>query len=46
MISLFGFILAPGCGLPPKSPPYNVWMMTEAVNDFGWYSRISGKVRQ
>jgi len=32
-----GFILAPGCGLPPKSPPYNVWMMTKAVNDFGWY---------
>ena len=41
-----GFILAPGCALPPKSPPYNVWMMTKAVNDFGWYSRISGKVRQ
>ncbi len=32
-----GFILAPGCGMPPKSPPYNVWMMTKAVNDFGWY---------
>jgi len=32
-----GFILAPGCGLPPKSPPYNVWMMTKAVNDFGRY---------
>ena len=32
-----GFILAPGCGLPPKSPPYNVWMMTKAVNDLGWY---------
>ena len=32
-----GFILAAGCGLPPKSPPYNVWMMTKAVNDFGWY---------
>ena len=32
-----GFILAPGCELPPKSPPYNVWMITKAVNDFGWY---------
>jgi uroporphyrinogen decarboxylase len=32
-----GFILAPGCELPPLAPPYNVWMMTKAVNDFGWY---------
>jgi len=32
-----GFILAPGCGMPPKAPPYNVWMMTKAVNDFGSY---------
>jgi len=32
-----GFILAPGCGLPPRAPSYNVWMMTKAVNDFGWY---------
>ena len=32
-----GFILAPGCGLPPRAPPHNVWMMTKAVNDFGWY---------
>ena len=32
-----GFILAPGCELPPWAPPYNVWMMTKAVNDFGWY---------
>jgi uroporphyrinogen decarboxylase len=32
-----GFALSPGCGLPPKAPPYNVWMMTKAVNDFGWY---------
>jgi uroporphyrinogen decarboxylase len=32
-----GFVLAPGCGLPPKSPPYNVWMMTKAVHDFGYY---------
>jgi len=32
-----GYILMPGCELPPKAPPYNVWMMTKAVNDFGWY---------
>jgi uroporphyrinogen decarboxylase len=32
-----GFVLSPGCELPPKSPPYNVWMMRKAINDFGWY---------
>jgi len=32
-----GFILAPGCELPVMSPPVNVFMMTKAVNDFGWY---------
>jgi len=32
-----GFILGPGCELPPKSPPYNVWTMRKAINDFGWY---------
>jgi len=32
-----GFILAPGCGLPPASPPVNVFAMTKAVNHFGWY---------
>ena len=32
-----GFALSPGCDLPPKSPPLNVWMMTKALNDFGWY---------
>jgi uroporphyrinogen-III decarboxylase len=32
-----GFILAPGCELPPPTPPYNVWMMAKAVNDFGYY---------
>lgn len=32
-----GFIFAPGCDMPPKAPPYNVWMMTKAINDFGWY---------
>ena len=32
-----GFILAPGCAMAPRAPSYNVWMMTKAVNDFGWY---------
>lgn len=32
-----GFILAPGCELPIPSPPVNVFQMTKAVNDFGWY---------
>lgn len=32
-----GFMLAPGCELPSRAPPYNVWMMTKAVSDYGWY---------
>ena len=32
-----GFILAAGCELPAKAPPYNVWTMRKAINDFGWY---------
>jgi uroporphyrinogen decarboxylase len=32
-----GFILMPGCGLPPKAPPYNVYMLKKAVADIGWY---------
>ncbi len=32
-----GYILMPGCSLPPMAPPYNVYMMTKAANDFGWY---------
>ena len=32
-----GFFLGPGCGISPRAPGYNVWMMTKAVNDFGWY---------
>jgi len=32
-----GYILAPGCGIPPTVPPYNMYMMIKAVNDFGWY---------
>jgi uroporphyrinogen decarboxylase len=32
-----GFIFSPGDDLPPMAPPVNVWMMTKAVTDFGWY---------
>jgi len=32
-----GYALSPGCELPPLSPPYNVWTMRKAINDFGWY---------
>ena len=32
-----GFILGPGCGLPPTAPPVKVYAMTKAINDFGWY---------
>lgn len=32
-----GFVLSAGCELPPLSPPANVFAMTKAVNDFGWY---------
>jgi len=32
-----GFMLGPGCEMPPKAPSYNVWTMVKAVSDFGWY---------
>jgi uroporphyrinogen decarboxylase len=32
-----GYMLMSGCEIPPMSPPYNVYIMTKAVNDFGWY---------
>jgi len=32
-----GYIFSSGCEIPPKASPYNIWMMTKAVNDFGWY---------
>lgn len=32
-----GFILSPGCELPPSSPPHNVWTIMRAIDDFGWY---------
>ncbi len=33
-----GFILMTGCDLPPMAPPYNVYMMKKAIDDFGWYN--------
>jgi len=32
-----GFILSAGCQLPNGSPPGNVFAITKAVDDFGWY---------
>ena len=32
-----GFILSPGDEIPPDAPPYNVFMLRKAINDFGWY---------
>ncbi len=32
-----GFILSAGCQLPANAPPANVFAITKAVNDFGWY---------
>jgi uroporphyrinogen decarboxylase len=32
-----GYIFSPGCDLPPRSPVENLRMMTQAVNDYGWY---------
>lgn len=32
-----GFILGPGCEMPPGAVPYNVYMMAKACNDFGYY---------
>lgn len=36
-----GFILMPGCGLPPAAPPYNVYMMRKAAEDFGQYESVN-----
>ncbi len=32
-----GFILGSGCTIPAAIPPANMFAMTRAVNDFGWY---------
>ena len=32
-----GFMLAPGCEMPPRTPEQNILAMMQAVSDFGWY---------
>lgn len=32
-----GFMLMPGCEMPPNTPPFNVYVMRKAIGDFGWY---------
>jgi len=32
-----GYALMAGCEIPAMAPPYNVYMMRKAINDFGWY---------
>lgn len=32
-----GFMLMSGCETAPDTPPYNVYTMRKALDDFGWY---------
>jgi hypothetical protein len=32
-----GYILMSGCELAPDTPPYNLYVMKKAVEDFGYY---------
>ena len=32
-----GFMLMSGCETPPDTPPYNIFTMRKAIDDFGWY---------
>ncbi len=32
-----GFVLSPGCALPPRASPANVRMLAKAADDCGWY---------
>ena len=32
-----GFQLMTGCEMPPMAPEENVWAITQAINDFGWF---------
>jgi uroporphyrinogen decarboxylase len=32
-----GFMLMSGCETPPETPPYNIYLMRKAIDDFGWY---------
>jgi uroporphyrinogen decarboxylase len=32
-----GFMLSSACEIPPETPPYHVFMMTKAINDYGYF---------
>ena len=32
-----GYALMQGCEIPVNTPPYNLFTMKKAINDFGWY---------
>ncbi len=32
-----GYILTTGCDISPLTPPYNIYVMMKAINDYGWY---------
>ena len=32
-----GYILMAGCEVPVMTPPYNLYIMKKAIDDFGWY---------
>jgi uroporphyrinogen decarboxylase len=32
-----GYALMQGCELPVNTPPYNLYVMRKAIDDFGWY---------
>jgi uroporphyrinogen decarboxylase len=34
-----GYALMQGCEVPVNTPPYNLYAMKKAVDDFGWYER-------
>jgi uroporphyrinogen decarboxylase len=34
-----GYVLMPGCDIPPSSPPYNIHALKKAVMDFGFYDK-------
>lgn len=33
-----GYALMQGCEVPVNTPPYNLYCMRKAIDDFGWYS--------
>ena len=39
-----GFVLAPGCGVPPNAPPENLVAMRQAAEQFGRYALSAGGV--